>query len=201
MPDQRGQRADEIRSLLFAELECGHVGRRRDDVPVLVRRQSVVDAGERSAGILLGEIRQIVGEDEADADDEIHPLRGQQSQPRFAICTLTGLDETDVGAKHLGGAVSARVGTVIERLVASATHVEHDADPGRRRLLSLGFGVPTGEKESDVYGEQEGGDEDQLSHLNRRIAHNTTGCKTSRRCWLSAKKESWGPFQTHRVVH
>jgi hypothetical protein len=46
-----------------------------------------------------------------------------------------------------------------------------------------------------VYGEQEGGDEDQLSHLNRRIAQNTTVCKTSRRCLLSAKKEWSAPFK------
>jgi hypothetical protein len=43
-----------------------------------------------------------------------------------------------------------------------------------------------------VYGEQEGGDEDQLSHLNRRIAQNTPGFKTRGGCWLNGMKESLG---------
>ena len=30
-----------------------------------------------------------------------------------------------------------------------------------------------------MYGEQEGSDEDQLSHLNRRIAHYAAACKAS----------------------
>src|ERR1700682_4999691 len=183
------QRADEIRSFLLAELERGDVGWRRNYVPVLVRRQSVVDAGECRVGIFLREVGEIVGEDETDADDEIHPLGGQKSQSRFAIGALTGLDEADVGAQYLRGAVGTGIGAVVEGLVASATDVEHDADSDWRSLLTLGLGAPTGEKESDVYGEQEGRDEDQLSHLNRRIAQNTAGFKTRGRCWLDAMKD------------
>ena len=42
---------------------------------------------------------EVVGEDEADADDEVHAFGGQQPQARLAIGALAGLDEADARAE------------------------------------------------------------------------------------------------------
>src|SRR5438105_5939647 len=43
--DQSGECANQIRSFLFAELECGDVGRWRDYVRIFVRLPGVLDPG------------------------------------------------------------------------------------------------------------------------------------------------------------
>ena len=80
------------------------------------------------------------------------------------------------------GAVSAGVGAVVERFVAAPADVEHDADCASGDVsFPSAMARPAGEEQSNVYGEQEGSDEDQLSHLNRRIAHRQRGtCKAAR---------------------
>src|SRR5439155_25108872 len=161
-----------------AKFERGDIGWRRDDVPIFVGSQGVIDSGERRARILFRKIGEIVGEDEADTDDEIHSLSGEQSQPCFTIGPLAGLDESDVRAEYFRRTVGSGVGAIVERFVTSAANIQNDSNANRGHLLSLGNGVPTGEKKSDVYGEEQGGDDDQFSHLNRRIAQNTRGCKT-----------------------
>ena len=175
---QRRQRAHQIRSLFFSEFQRGDIRRRRNHVSFRISGQGVVDSGERGIGIFLRQVGQIVREDEADTDDEIHSLSRQQSQACFAISSLTRLDESDVGAEHFRRAVGSGVSAIVERFVTSATDIQHDSNANRGRLFSLGDGAPTGEKERNMYSEEQGGDDDQFSHLNRRIAQNTRGCKT-----------------------
>ena len=149
---QRRQRAHQIRSLFFSEFQRGDIRRRRNHVSFRISGQGVVDSGERGIGIFLRQVGQIVGENEADPDHQIHSFCGEQSQACFAIRSLARLDEADVRAEHFGGAVGAGVGAIVERFVATPADVEHDPDVHRRRLPSaaLGAGASAGEKEGDV---------------------------------------------------
>jgi hypothetical protein len=71
------------------------VGRRRNWVTGFVGGEGVVDAGEGDVWIFVRELRDVVGEDEPDADHEIHVLRGQQTEPGFAIGAFSRLDQPD----------------------------------------------------------------------------------------------------------
>src|SRR6185437_6811433 len=53
--------------------------------------------------VFFGQLRHVVGEDEADADHEVHVLGGEQAQAGLAIRTLAGLDQPDVGTELLFG--------------------------------------------------------------------------------------------------
>ena len=127
--------ANEKGPLLLAELERGEIRRRGDDVPRGIECERVVDAGEIRVWIFLREPGEIVGEDEADPDHELHVLRREQPQAGLAIGAFTGLDEVDVRAELLLCALPAAIRAVVERLVAASANVEHDADvePARAR--------------------------------------------------------------------
>src|SRR5438270_13110566 len=102
-----------IRSF-FAKLERRNVWRRSDHVAAGIGRQGVIDPRERRLWILLREIGEIVGEDETDADDQVHPFGGEQSQSCFAISALAGLDEADVRAEDFRSAIGAGVRAIVE---------------------------------------------------------------------------------------
>jgi hypothetical protein len=186
--DERRERADEEGALLLAELERGEVGRRRHDVPRGVGLQCVVDARERRAGVLARERREVVGEDEAHADDQVHPLGGEQAKAGLAVGALAGLDEAHAGAELALRALGAEVGAVVEGLVAAAADVEDDADVERIPLRRLRRPGRPHEEEGDVRREEHADHEEQLSH-----GRSFTG-------WMGAGKEAARPARPQRCT-
>src|SRR5215207_2583644 len=177
LADERGESADQVGPLLFAELEGGEVGWWRDDVARGVGGDRVVDAGELRVRILLRQLRQVVGEDEPDADHEVHAFGGQQSQTGLAVRPFAGFDEADLDTEVLLGALGAEVGAVVEGLIAASAEIEDDADihgiVGRR----CGGAGRVDEEEGDV-GQQEGSHEDeQLPHDLRKVMPGWEGGK------------------------
>jgi hypothetical protein len=162
--DERGQRADEKGAFLLAELERGEVGRRRDGPAGGVEGDGEIDAGELDLRILLREQREVVGEDEPDADDEVHPLGGEEAEAGLAIGALTGLDEADARAELPVRALGAAERAVVERLVSPAADVEHDTDvePLAGGEL-LGTARPH-EQQRGVHREEHAEDEEELAH-------------------------------------
>ena len=77
-------------------------------LPALSVATRVVDAGEVDVRVFLGELRDVVGEDEADADDEVHVLGGEQAEAGLAIGAFARLDEADRRAELLFGALRRR---------------------------------------------------------------------------------------------
>jgi hypothetical protein len=126
-------------------------------------------------------LSKVIGEDEADADDEIHPFGGEQPETRLPVRPFAGLDEADPDAELLLGALGAKVGTVIERLVAASAEVEDDADVhgvASRGLFGAG-GV--GEQEGDVDDEQDAHEEKQLPHDVRKLVPGRGAGKAAQR--------------------
>ena len=72
--DECRQRADEVRPFFLAKFERRNIRRWRDHVAIRIGRQRLVDARERRVRILLREIGEIVGEDESDANHQVHPF-------------------------------------------------------------------------------------------------------------------------------
>ena len=169
LADERRDGADEEGALLLAKLERGEIGGRLDDPPVLVGREGIVDAGEVRVRIFLGELREVVGEDEADADDDVHAFGGEQAQPRLAIGAFTRLDEADADAELLLGALGTEIGAVVERLVAATAQVEHDADVHRVARGRLGGTGWMNEQKDNVDAEQHGHEDEQLLHRGGKV--------------------------------
>src|SRR5262249_4346158 len=107
---QRRERTDEERAFLFAKLERHHVRRRSDEA--LRPELDVVDAREVRPWILERDVVEVVGEDEADPDDEVEAARGEQPDAALAIRAIAGLDHLHVDAELASGALHATVGRV-----------------------------------------------------------------------------------------
>ena len=58
--------------MLFPELERRHVRRRRDRIAGGIGGHREVDPGEVRSRIVLRQLRQVVREDESDANHEVH---------------------------------------------------------------------------------------------------------------------------------
>ena len=173
--DERRERAHEKRSLLLAELERREIRRGRDDVPRGVERECVVDAGEVRVGIFLGELGEIVGEDEADADDELHVLGGEQSQSGFAVGALARLDEVHVRADLVLGALAAAIRAVVERLVAAPADVEYDADVESATARDGRGRCRMDVQQRDVGEEKHPDEEEQRPHVQKLARCSETG--------------------------
>ena len=133
--------------------------------PVLVGGERVVDVGEVDVRVFLGELRDVVGEDESDADHEIHVLGREQPQACLAVGCFAWLDESDRRAEFLLGALRAAVGAVVERLVAESADVEHDADVDG--VVDRGMAARTPGRTNEqrhVGSEQRAHEDHQLSH-------------------------------------
>ncbi len=111
-----------------------------DAQEVLVRLGAAVgeavDHRELGVGALGGRLGDVLGEQEADAEDQAVALVGQAVQQLLAVGAVrVGLDVLglDLVALLLLGRLQAGVGRVVERLVASAADVVDDPD-----LLGLG---------------------------------------------------------------
>ena len=61
-----------------------------------VDADGVVDARELRVRVLLRQLREVVGENEAHAHHEVHAFRGKQPETGLAIGAVTGLDEPDL---------------------------------------------------------------------------------------------------------
>ena len=122
------QRTDQERTLLFTELERHEIGRHRPRGAHAVGGHGVVDVGEFDVRIFLRQQVDVVGEDEADGDHQIHALSGQQSQAGLTIGAFARLDVAHARAQRFGGAHAAKVGSVVERLIAATADIEDDAD-------------------------------------------------------------------------
>ena len=60
----------------------------------------VVDAGEvRLRDTRCAIVVEVVGEDEADADDQVEPLGGEQADARLAVAALARLDVLGLDAE------------------------------------------------------------------------------------------------------
>src|SRR6185437_6557914 len=98
-----------------------------------------------------------------------------QTQPGFAIRTLARLDQADVGAELLFGHDRPAVGAIVERLVAEAADVEHDADVDRVVARRLRGTRRADEQKADVYGGEDDDERDQLAHGRRCCARGGAG--------------------------
>src|SRR5215207_9844486 len=100
-----------------------------------------VDHRELGVGALGGRLGDVLGEQEADPEDQAVALVGQAVQQLLAVGAVrVGLDllDLDLAALLLLGRVEAGPGGVVEGLVAAAADVVDQAD-----LLGLG-GVAAG---------------------------------------------------------
>jgi len=100
--------------LFLAELEGRQIRWRRDRLALRVAADGVVDARELRLRVLLRELRQVIGEDEADADDDVHPLGCKESKAGFAIGAFARLDEAHARAQLTLGPFGAEVGAIVE---------------------------------------------------------------------------------------
>src|SRR4030095_9506660 len=99
-----------------------------------------VERGVLGLGVLRGRLGDVLGEQEADAEDQAVALVGQAVQQLLAVGAVrVGLDVLglELVALLLLGRLEAGVGRVVERLVAAAADVVDDAD-----LLGLGGAAP-----------------------------------------------------------
>src|SRR5690606_33862425 len=110
------------RALLFSERERGHVGR----YPPRSRR--IVDAGEPHVGIGARDLVHVARENEAHADDEIEPTRGEQAERGLAVFGARGLEVAGLHTELLDRARYPEVRGVVEALVTAAADVEHQPD-------------------------------------------------------------------------
>src|SRR5690606_24382038 len=117
----------EERPFLFPKAQRREVGW-QDRVSVLVQLNGQVHTCEQRVGILAGQEHEVIGEDEADTNHQIHSLGGQQAKAGFAIGTITRLDEPNPRTQLTSRALRAHVGAVVERLVAASANVEDDAN-------------------------------------------------------------------------
>ena len=165
--------------MLLTELERREIRGRRDGPAGFVDGDREIHAGERDVRILVGQLREVVGKNEADADHEVHPFRGEQAQPGLPVGTLSRFHEPHPRAELLCGALGPDVGAIIEGLVATSPEVEHDADfhrvaRGRPRCARWMH-----EEQRHVDGEQRESECQELAHERDRIAARATGGKQS----------------------
>jgi hypothetical protein len=149
----------------------------------LVGGDGIVHAGEAGVRVLLGELGEVVGEDEADADHEVHPFGGEQAEAGFAVGALAGLDEPDVHPELLLGPLGTEIRAVVERLVAAPAEVEHHAHVHR---VAGGRDRGAGrvhEEERHVDDEQHAHEDEKLLHISEKSCagrmNGRAGCKRS----------------------
>src|SRR4030095_9100265 len=100
-----------------------------------------VERGVLGLGVLRGRLGDVLGEEEADAEDQAVALVGQAVQQLLAVGAVgVGLDvlALELVPLLLLGRLEAGVGRVVERLVAAAADVVDDPD-----LLGLGLVAAT----------------------------------------------------------
>src|SRR5262249_14112998 len=144
---------DQERALLLLEAEADEVGWN-----LLSGQDAHVDAGELHRRELERGGADVVGEDEADAEDQDAAGRDDVAKRALAVGAVAGLDVANPAAEHALGPEAPLVGAVVERLAAAPADVEHQADPRAllaRRALGSRAERAIGE-ERDV-GRDEGG--------------------------------------------
>src|SRR6266545_208623 len=121
-----GRRADQEGALLLLEADAEEVA-----VGLRAGVGEAVDDREGRVGALGGRLGDVLGEQEADAEDEPVALVGQAVEQLLAVgAVLVGLDVLgrDLVALLLLGGLQAGEGGVVEGLVAAPADVVDDAD-------------------------------------------------------------------------
>jgi hypothetical protein len=117
---QAGDDAGQECPLVLAEGDAGDVGRLGDGV----------DQEEVVVRVLVGDLGDRLGQEEADADGEV-ALLGGLGQVGDVGGGVAALDDAGVDPEFGGGAVEAALGEVVEVLVAEAGGVGHHGDDDR----------------------------------------------------------------------